>query len=182
MTKTKTHTLSENALLEIHDTLNNPNTNINSMVKLKDYTPRQLVNAGVNNLPMLVRKGHLRENILTVQEARAKGFCIKGKHYHGLGIKTYIEAINSMDNPLAIYQYTKKGNYSPNNFIILTRVKDKNNNIIIPIEINKKGQYNKIEIDTNIIKTTYGRETTNYFYEKIKSGEMIKVYNKKMER
>ncbi len=48
--------LSKNAISEIIDTLNNPNTNINSMVKLKDYTPKQLVDVGVNNLPMLVKK------------------------------------------------------------------------------------------------------------------------------
>lgn len=180
---TKENNLSKNAISEIQDALNNPNTNINSMIKLKDYTPKQLVNVGVSNLPMMVRKGHLRENILSVQEAKAKGFSTKGKHYHGLGFQTYIKAINSMDNPIAIYQYTKYGKYSSNNFIILTKIKDKdNNNIIIPIEVNRKGQYNNIEIDTNIIKTTYGRETKKYFYNKVKLGEMKEIYNKKMRR
>ena len=35
--------LSENALSEVNDALNNPNTDINSMVKLRDFTPKQLV-------------------------------------------------------------------------------------------------------------------------------------------
>ncbi len=172
--------LSKNALKEVNDLLNNPNTDINSMVKLRDVTPEQLVQLGVKNLPMLVRKGHLRENILTSTEAQSKGYSTKGKHYHGLGINTYMNAIDSLDNPIAVYQYTDKGNYSKDNFIVLTQVKDSsNNNIIVPIEINKKGQYNKIELDINRIKTTYGKNNPNYFNNMVKSGNLIEIYNKK---
>lgn len=89
--ETKENNLSKNAILEIKDTLKNPNTNINSMVKLKDYTPKRLVNVGINNLAMMVRKG----------------------------------------------------------------------------------QYNNIEIDTNIIKTTYSKNNKKYFTNKINSGELI---------
>lgn len=172
--------LSRNALNEVNDALNNKNTDINSMVKLRDYTPKQLVSVGVSDLPMLVRKGHLRENILTDTEANNKGYSTKGKHYHGLGIDTYMKAIDSLDEPIAVYQYTDKGKYSKDNFIVLTEVKDSsNNNIIVPIEIHKKGQYNKVEVDTNRIKTTYGRETTNYFNNMVKEGNLIEVYKKR---
>lgn len=172
--------LSKNAMNEVNDALNNPNTDTNSMVKLRDYTPKQLVNVGINDLPMLVRKGHLRENILTDVEANNKGYSTKGKHYHGLGIDTYMNAIDSLDNPIAVYQYTDKGKYSTDNFIVLTEAKDSdNNNIIVPIEIHKKGQYNRVEIDINRIKTTYGRETTNYFNDMVKEGNLIEVYKKR---
>ena len=172
--------LSENALNEVNDALNNPNTDINSMVKLRDFTPEQLVSVGVSDLPMLVRKGHLRENILTSSEAKNKGYSTKGKHYHGLGIETYMNAIDSLDNPIAVYQYTDKGNYSKDNFIVLTEVKDSdNNNIIVPIEIHKRGQYNKVEIDINKIKTTYGKNNSNYFDNMIKNGSLVEIYNKK---
>lgn len=174
------HHLSQDALNEVDDALNNPKTDINSMVKLRDFTPEQLVSVGVNDLPMLVRKGHLRENILTSLEAKEKGYSTKGKHYHGLGIDTYMNAIDSLDNPIAVYQYTDKGNYSKDNFIVLTEVKDSdNNNIIVPIEIHKRGQYNRVEIDTNRIKTTYGRETANYFNNMVNNGSLIEIYNKK---
>lgn len=76
---------------------------------------------------MLVRKGHLRENILTSLEAKEKGYSTKGKHYHGLGIDTYMNAIDSLDNPIAVYQYTDKGNYSKDNFIVLTDGKNNSN-------------------------------------------------------
>lgn len=172
--------LSKNALNEVNDALNNKNTDINSMVKLRDYTPKQLVSVGVSDLPMLVRKGHLRENILTDTEANNKGYSTKGKHYHGLGIDTYMKAIDSLDEPIAVYQYTDKGKYSKDNFIVLTEVKDSsNNNIIVPIEIHKKGQYNKVEIDTNRIKTTYGKSNSNYFDNMVKNGSLVEIYNKK---
>lgn len=172
--------LSRNALNEVNDALNNKNTDINSMVKLRDYTPKQLVSVGVSDLPMLVRKGHLRENILTDTEANNKGYSTKGKHYHGLGIDTYMKAIDSLDEPIAVYQYTDKGKYSKDNFIVLTEVKDSsNNNIIVPIEIHKKGQYNKVEIDTNRIKTTYGKRNSNYFDNMVKNGSLVEIYNKK---
>ncbi len=174
------HHLSQDALNEVDDALNNPKTDINSMVKLRDFTPEQLVSVGVNDLPMLVRKGHLRENILTSLEAKEKGYSTKGKHYHGLGIDTYMNAIDSLDNPIAVYQYTDKGNYSKDNFIVLTEVKDSdNNNIIVPIEIHKRGQYNKVEIDINRIKTTYGKNNSNYFDDMVKNGSLVEIYNKK---
>lgn len=179
LSKTMYH-LSENALNEVNDALNNPNTDINSMVKLRDFTPEQLVSVGVSDLPMLVRKGHLRENILTSSEAENKGYSTKGKHYHGLGIETYMNAIDSLDNPIAVYRYTDKGNYSKDNFIVLTEVKDSdNNNIIVPIEIHKRGQYNKVEIDINRIKTTYGKNNSNYFDDMVKNGILVEIYNKK---
>lgn len=179
LSKTMYH-LSKNALNEVNDALNNPNTDINSMVKLRDFTPEQLVSVGVSDLPMLVRKGHLRENILTSSEAESKGYSTKGKHYHGLGIETYMNAIDSLDNPIAVYQYTDKGNYSKDNFIVLTEVKDSdNNNIIVPIEIHKRGQYNKVEIDINRIKTTYGKNNSNYFDDMVKNGSLVEIYNKK---
>nr|DAT84161.1 MAG TPA: ATPase [Caudoviricetes sp.] len=177
---TNKYHLSANALNEVIDAVYNSNTNKDSMVKLRDFTPKQLVNLGVKDLPMLVRKGHLRENILTIAEARSRGLNAKRKHYHGLGVNTYMKAIDSLDNPIAVYRYTNTGLYSADNFIALTSVKDKlNNNIIVPIEINRKGQYNNIEIDTNRIKTTYGKGNSNYFNNKVKNGELTIVYTKK---
>ncbi len=172
--------LSSTALSEVVDTLQNPNTDINSLVKLRDYTPQILVENGVADLPMMVRKGHLRENILTEQEALNRGFSVKGKHYHGLGVNIYLQAIDSLDNPVAIYQYTNKGKYNTDNYVVLTSVTDSNGNyIIVPIEINKRGQYNSVEIDINRIKTVYGRETQNYFDNKVANNELKEIYSQK---
>ena len=42
LAETKNH-LSKNALNEVYDTLNNPNTDVDTMIKLRDFTPKQLV-------------------------------------------------------------------------------------------------------------------------------------------
>ena len=174
--------LSKNAKNEVEDAVNNPNSDQNSMVKLRDFTPKKLTDYGVNDLPMLVRKGHLRENILTEEEASNKGFSIKNKHFHGIGIKTYLDVIDSLDNPIAVYRYTDNGKYSKDNFVILTNIENKDGEkIIVPVEINKSGQYNKVNFDINRIKTVYGRETDNYFKNKVASGEMIELKDKKRD-
>lgn len=172
--------LSSNALHEVADTIQNPKTDSDTMVKLSDTTPKVLVENFIPNLPLLVRKGHLKENILTKEQALKLGYSINSKkHYHGLGVKLYLKVIASLNDPIAIYKYTKKAKYNQNNYIIFTKVKDNNNkNIIVPIEINQKGQYNNVEIKINRIKTVYGRETNNYFNGKIRNNELIEIYKK----
>ena len=97
-----------------------------------------------------------------------------------MGVNNYLKAIDSLDNPVAIYQYTNKGKYNTDNYVALTSITDSNGNlIIIPIEINKRGQYNSVEIDINRIKTVYGRETLNYFKNKVANNELKEIYSQK---
>ena len=111
---------------------------------------------------MLERNGHVRENILTEEEAKKLGYSTKNKQFHGLGVKTYLEIIDSMDNPIAVYQYTDKGKYSTDNFIVVTPVEINGKKSIVPVEINSKGQYNQVEIDFNKIKSSYLETKNNY--------------------
>lgn len=176
---TKYH-LSENARKEILDAVYNKNTKINNMVQVRDFTPQILVNLGLNNYRMMVRKGHLRENILTKNEAKQLGYSITRKHYHGLGVNTYLKIIDSMDKPIAVYQHTGNGKYEKDNYVVLTNIKnDAGETIIIPIVINKKGQYNHLNFDINRIKTAYGVNPEHYFNNQVKKGFLIKVYDNK---
>ena len=128
----------------------------------------------------MVRKGHLRENVLTKNGAKQLGYSISRKHYHGLGVNTYLRIIDSMDKPIAVYQHTGKGKYGNDNFVVLTNVKnDAGETIIVPIVINKKGQYNHLEFDINRIKTTYGVNPEHYFNNQVKNGNLVKVYDNK---
>ena len=118
--------------------------NVREPVRLKNYTPDILVKNGVKNLPMYENPAHVRKNILTIQEARKLGLKINSKdHYHGLGKELYIKAIDSLDNPRAIF----KNKIYNNQFLILTMIKDNNdNNIIIPIEVEAKTKVNNLWI------------------------------------
>ena len=173
--------LSENALQEVSDVVNQTREDSEKssiqFVKLKDNTIKSLIDYGVKDLPMLERSGHIRENILTEEQAKKLGFSTKNKHFHGLGVKTYLEIINSMDNPIGVYQYTNNGKYDNNNFIVVTPVEINGTNYIVPVEINQRGQYNQVEIDYNKIKTAYSKNNTDYIQNLLNQGKIKEIFN-----
>lgn len=172
--------LSKNALQEVSDvvkqTREEAETDNRQFVKLKDNTIKALVDYGIKDLPMLERNSHVRENILTEEEAKKLGYSTKNKHFHGLGVKTYLEIIDSMDNPIAVYQYTDKGKYSTDNFIVVTPVEINGKKSIVPVEINSKGQYNQVEIDFNKIKSSYLETKNNYLNTLLQEGKIKEIF------
>ena len=174
--------ISPNISTDIDNVLNNINER--NPVKIRDYTPKLLVDNGIKDLPMYENPSHIRKNILTAKEAHNKGLSVMPKdHYHGLGKDLYIKAIDSLDNPKVIF---KRNN--SNNYVILTAIKDNNNNnIIVPIEIETTTNVNNIKIDTNRVKTVYGYDIKNpnlndYIKHNLNNNEFIKIYEQKKER
>lgn len=170
--------ISENINLDIDNVL----TNINERnpVKLRDYTPKILVDNGVKDLPMYQNPSHIRKNILTTQEAQKLGLSIMpNDHYHGLGKDLYIKVIDSLDNPRVIFK-----NKNNTDYLILTTLKDgKGNNIIVPIEIETSTNVNNIKIDINRLKSVYGKENLNtYIKRNINQNEFQKIYEQKKEQ
>lgn len=165
---------------EIDNVLNNINRR--TPVKLRNNTPEILVSIGIKDLPMYENPSHIRKNILTEKEAINLGLIIDSKdHYHGLGKTIYIEVINSLDTPRVIFENKKKSN----EFLILTMVKDKNdNNIIVPIEIETETKINNLMIDINRVKTIYGYNRKNpdlnkYIKDNINANKLEKIYEQK---
>lgn len=158
LNNTTNYHISENFSTEIDKSLNGEISS-NNQIKARDYTPKILVNNGVQDLPMLLTQKHLRQIIYTQQEAENLGYKINKKdHYHGLGKETLLKAINNLDNPSEIYKQ------SDNNYLIITELKDSNNNpIIVPIQINGTGTYNDVRILENQISTVYGHEKLNKY-------------------
>lgn len=164
---------------KIVEIVNNPYTINDSLILIKKYTPKFFVGAN-KNLPMLMRKSHLYENIVTKKEAENIGLQVKRKHFHGLGLNTFLKVIKSLEHPQTVYRFTNKGKYKSNNYIALTNIKDKNDNpIIVPVQINQKGQYNNVEINCNRVKTVYGKENYNYFKKMVEAGYLFEIYNQK---
>ena len=131
---------------------------------------------------MYENPSHIRKNILTEKEARKINLVITQRdHYHGLGKTIYIEVINSLDTPRVIFENKKKSN----EFLILTMVKDKNdNNIIVPIEIETETKINNLMIDINRVKTIYGYNRKNpdlnkYIKDNINANKLEKIYEQK---
>ena len=129
---------------------------------------------------MYENPSHIRKNILTEQEARKLGLSVrKNDHYHGLGKKLYVKVINSLDNPRVIFK-----NKTNKDYLILTTLKDKNNNnIIVPIELETVTDINKLRIYTNRIKSVYGKTNLNSYIKKnINQNEFVKIYEQKRTR
>lgn len=99
-----------------------------------------------------------------------------------MGKETYIEAIDSLDNPRVVFK-----NKNNKDYLILTIVKDKNNNnIIVPIEIETDTTVNRLSIDMNRIKSVYGYnrvdpDLNQYIKYNIKNNSLTKIYEQKKQ-
>ncbi len=178
--KTTEPHVSKNISKDIDNVLNNIKER--NPVRLRDYTPSILVQNGIKDLPMYENPSHIRNNILTESEAQKLGLKVSNKnHYHGLGKDTYIKTIESLDDPRVVLRYKN----DPNQYIILTVVKDnQGNNIIVPIQVETDTYVNKIKVDINRIKSVYGYDRTNpdlnkYIKDSIKNNNLEKIYEKK---
>lgn len=167
--------LSEKIINDIDSVLSNVKER--NPVKLRDNTPNILVKQGINNLPMYQNPSHIRMNILSTEEAVDKGIIIRqGDNYHGLGKKLYLETLNGLDNPRAIF---KKSN--DKDYIIISELNDCNGNVlIVPIEIHTTTKVNKVNINTNRIKSLYGKNNIDrYLKDNMICGNLIQIYEQK---
>ena len=173
------YSISECLWTDIIKALNNEYDNSQNIL-LRNNTPKELVKLGVKDLKMMTSVGHLKQNILTIEEAEKKKLSTNNKHWHGLGINTYVNAIKSIDKPVRIYQWlpNNENKYNKDNYVILTNIIDNNNlKVIIPIEINKEGNYNNEIWDINRISTVYGKKDVyKYFERKVIDKKMIQLY------
>lgn len=166
--------ISENFSNEIDKALKNELPS-NTQVKARDFTPKILVDSGVQDLPMLITQKHIKSTIYTQQEAQALGLQTKNVNYHGLGKELLIKAIDNLDSPQAIYKT------SENNYLVVTEFKDNNGKeIIVPIQINGNGRYNDVFIDENQIKSVYGRNNLDNYINK-NNFEQIYKKNKELD-
>lgn len=179
---TKYH-ISENLSSDIDNVIND--IKIRTPIKVRDYTPTALVENGITDLPMYQNPVHIRKNILTEDESKKIGLNIGSRdHYHGLGKERYMKAIDSLDNHRVIFK-----NKNSKDYIVLTEIKDNNNNVIlVPIEIKTQTNVNNTKIDINRIKTVYGHEKINnrdlndYIKYNIKNNNFEKIYEQKKEQ
>nr|DAX35454.1 MAG TPA: hypothetical protein [Caudoviricetes sp.] len=174
--------LSDNAYDDVKEviSLNQKNSQNyrEQYVQLKDKTIKTLVDYGVKDEKMMARVNHVRENILTAEEAKDLGYSIKNKEFHGLGLENYLKIIDSMDNPIGVYQYVdgSGSKYDSNNFIVVTPVELNGQKCIVPVKINEKGSYNKVEVDFNRIKTAFDKKNNdNYIDHLLKTGQIKEI-------
>ncbi len=154
-------------------------------VYLTESSPSIMVNQkGVRNLPMLMKASHIRENVFTEQEAKKLGLPVdEHTHYHGLGKPLFLEVIDDLDAVTLAYRGTKKASNPSrreNYFILVSQHKDSAGNVInVPVFIDKKGQYNRVFMDTNKIATVFGRDDFfDYIKREVQRGNLVRIKNR----
>lgn len=151
-------------------------------IRLTDTSPSLMLgHKGVRNLPMMMKASHIRENILTKQEAAKLGLDTgKGINYHGLGEEVFKKVIDSLDDISVGYRGKPKANdpsRRENSFLLISTVKDNDRNtIVVPVYINEMGSYNRVLIRTNKIASVYGKSSLNeYIKREVARGNLVRI-------
>lgn len=180
------YSLSANAAEEIKKAL--ADKNYSSEIKLTDTTPTiMLGHNGVKNLPLMMRATHLRENILTREQAKAKGLPTNpGINYHGLGEPLFLDVIADLDNVKEAYRGTQKSPNSDrreNYFLLISEKIDASGNTInIPVFINETAKYNNVFMDVNKAATVFGREQLRkYINRKLADGSLVRIKRRSIQ-
>ena len=157
----------------------------NEEVRLTDNTPSIITSQkGAKNLPMQMNASHIRENILTVEEAKEMGLKVgKGINYHGLGEPLFFKVISGLDQVTLAYRGTKNAENPErreNYFLLISQEKDAQGNVInVPVYINQTGKFNRVYISTNKIATVFGKENLqDYLQREIKKGNLVRIKNR----
>lgn len=174
------YSIREDAPAEIHKAVTDKK--YQGDIWLTDTTPSiMLGRRGVKNLPMLMKASHIRENILTKQEAAKLGLDTgKGINYHGLGEEVFKKVIDSLDDISVGYRGTPKAkdpSRRENSFLLISTVKDGGGNtIVVPVYINEMGDYNRVFMQTNKIASVYGKSgLSEYIKREVANGNLVRI-------
>lgn len=144
-----------------------------SHITMLNETPKIMQEIGIPNKPFLMTAKHV---YLAINNEGK--YTNKKDHYHGLGKETFELIPKLLQSPTMVL----KNNRAKNELIAVLSWYDKNKNILIaPIKINGRGNENFIEIESNIIKSTYGRENfKNYINDNFSQDDILIIENKKI--
>ncbi|MBR5140464.1 MAG: hypothetical protein IKV16_05350, partial [Clostridia bacterium] len=178
--------MNANIEAEIDDVLSNKFHK--DHVKLTENTPGILLSQkGVRDLPLYMKPSHVRENIFTEAEAKAKGYKTGDKiNYHGLGKTKFIEVISDLDNVVEAYRGTKnaeKPERREKYFLLISKIKDSAGEVInVPVYINEYADYHNVMVDTNKVATVYGKEgLRSYLQREIQKGNLVRIKKKSLQ-
>ena len=154
---------------QVDKVLQNPHNG--SHVILSPETPKVLQDLGLPNKPLLITNKH------TYLAINASGV-YKGKddNYHDLGKETFLMIPKLLEHPVLVLQQD-----SENILVVLNRLDKNGDRIICPIKINGIGLYNEISIDSNIVKSVYGKkDLQSYIRRNFTRNDVLYGNNKKI--
>lgn len=159
--------LEEDFATQVDNILNGSDT-VNTHLQVRPDTPKILLDAGLDNKRMLITANHTKT---------AVGIETKKSNTHNLDIETLKKLPKLLDNPVIIMDSLKEGSV-----VVFVNAKDKNGTpIMCAININGVGNYNNIEVETNLISSVYGKNSglTSFIERAVNENRLI-FWNKKM--
>ncbi len=128
-------------------------------------TPQILLDAGLDQLPILYTQRHLRDALMP------KGTKGEAIHHHGLTTEIIKKMPQALENPVMIYDSLSKND----SIVVLTDLIDGNNNpIIAAIRPNGTGKYNLDVVPSNFMMSIHGRENIdNQIENAIKTDKLL---------
>ncbi len=144
---------------EVSDIAKGEWDNNNNAVLVNKNSPQWMINAGYNDLPILMTKKHI-EN--------AMGIGSKGNQ-HNVSQNVLSSMPNLLQEPIAVF------NYKGNDLLAILKATDNNGNVVVAaIKPNGVGRYTGVEIDTNFLLSAYGKEqVVNFFDKTLNNGNII---------
>ncbi len=146
-------------------------------------TPHKLVGIlGIKDLPLLITSNHIYSMTVSEEKAKSDGKFKKNVHYHNLGSTLVKSLPDALNNPLMIIKSNTKNNDAA--FVVITNLLDKNNKpVFVPIKPSGKGKYYNIEIDSNVVLTSYGKDKfNNYIFYAQKENRILFVDKKSSQQ
>jgi hypothetical protein len=144
-----------------------------SHVTLYEETPQTLQDIGVPNKPILITAKHA----YLIINAEGK-FSSEKNHYHNFGKDLFISVVQLLQKPILVFQ---NKDYDNEIVAVVNAIDKKKNLIIVPMRINATGNKDFIEIDTNLVKTIYGKENfQNYIDRNVDGSNLLLFENKKI--
>ena len=134
-------------------------------------TPKILRDVGLKDLPILMTAKHLKSITSASGPERV--------NYHGLSVRTVKRLPELLSDPVMILDSMTRDD----SVVVLTEVKDKENRpIIAAVKVDGKGYLNDVEIEANILTSTYGKDNFNDFMKRNVDGGTVLYWNKEKTR
>lgn len=141
---------------QVHDVLNGKEYGNNHVYV--GETTSILKQLGLNDKPMLITAGHLKD----INHEKVPGI----SKYHGLPEETINKLPHILNHPAIVFDSFSKNN--PDAVCILSEISDKDKlPVLVAIKPDGQGRYNDVRIDTNFILSMYGRNNPQGFLNDI---------------
>ncbi len=154
---------------QVDAVLNGADT-VSTHLKVRDDTPKLLVDIGLDNKPILMTAKHTKSAV------GVEG--VKGNVHH-LSKETLKKLPELLENPAIVMDSTKEGSI----VMFVNAVDEDNNPVLCAVKVDGDGYYNDVIIDANVVTSIYGKDTNpvGFISKAVDDGRLL-YWDKKMNQ